>query len=74
MPYTWLSKGQIGNGVGSVSIIDTFIVSLLKNSISAYKSEDKLCNGSDHVPLLLTLNIDIQSHMTHAREFKPSVA
>ena len=75
VPYTWFSKDKIGNRVGSVSTIDHFIVSSsLKNSITAYKSEEKFYIGSDHVPLLLTLNIDIQSHMTHAREFKPSVA
>ena len=31
-------------------------------------------NSSDHVPLLLTLDIDIQLQNTYAREFRPSVA
>ena len=31
-------------------------------------------NGSDHVPIVLTLDIDIQLHKTYAREHKSSVA
>ena len=73
--YTWFSRDESGNRVGSVSTIDHFIVSpSLKNSIREYKSELIYSNGSDHVPLLLTLDIDIQLHNTHTRDFKPSVA
>ena len=31
-------------------------------------------NFSDHIPLILSLNIDIEFHKTYEREFKPSVA
>ena len=75
VPYTWFSTDKTGNRVGSVSTIDHFIVSTsLKNSISGYKAEFTPSNKSDHIPILLTLDIDIQLHNTHAREFKPSVA
>ena len=75
VPYTWMSNDKTGNRVGSVSTIDHFIVSSsLKNSISGYKAEFLTSNKSDHVPVLLTLDIDIQLHNTYAREFKPSVA
>ena len=60
VPYTWFSKDTKGNRVGSVSTIDHFIVSSsLKNLVSRYDAKFVSSNKSDHVPLLLTLDIDI---------------
>ena len=70
-----MSKDEHGNRVGSNSKIDHFIISpSLKDSISEYRSLIEFSNGSDHVPVLLTLDIDINMHKIHEREFKPNVA
>ena len=75
VPYTWMSNDQIGNRVGSSSKIDHFIISpALKDSISEYRTLSEVTNGSDHVPILLTIDIDINMHKTCERVFKPSVA
>ena len=75
VPYTYMCKDQIGNRVGSTSKIDHFIISpSLKSSIREYKTLSKFSNASDHVPLVLTVDIDMQLHKTHERDFKPSVA
>ena len=75
VPYTWMSNDQIGNRVGSSSKIDHFFISTaLKDSISEYRTLSEVTNGSDHVPLLLTIDIDINMHKTCERVFKSSVA
>ena len=63
IPYTFMSNDQIGNRVGSNSKIDHFILSpSLKNSISEYEILDVHSTGSDHIPVLLTLDIEINMH------------
>ena len=75
IPYTFMSNDKIGNRVGSKSKIDHFIISpSLKNAISEYTILDEHENGSDHRPILLTLDIDINMHKMQERNFKPSVA
>ena len=75
VPYTFMSNDQFGNRVGSNSKIDHFLISpSLKNSVMEYKTLIEYTNGSDHVPLIMKLDIDIQQHKTQQREFKPSVA
>ena len=75
VPYTFMSNDQFGNRVGSNSKIDHFLISpSLKNSVKEYKTLLEYTNGSDHVPLVMKLDIDIQQHKTQQREFKPSVA
>ena len=70
-----MCKDQIGNRVGSTSKIDHFIISpSLKSSIREYKTLSKFSNASDHVPLVLTVDIDMQLHKTYEKDFKPSVA
>ena len=46
----------------------------LKDSVSEYRSLIEFSNGSDHVPVILTLDIDINMHKIRDREFKPNVA
>ena len=70
-----MSNDKFGNRVGSNSKIDHFLISpSLKNSVKEYKTLSEYTNGSDHVPLVIKLDIDIQQHKTQQREFKPSVA
>ena len=70
-----MSNDKIGNRVGSKSKIDHFIISpSLKNAVSEYTILDEHENGSDHRPILLTLDIDINMHKMQERNFKPSVA
>ena len=46
----------------------------MKHTIMQYKSEFLHDNFSDHVPLMISLNIDVEFHLTYERDFKPSVA
>ena len=74
VPYTYESSRQIGVPP-SISKIDHFLISPnLINSVSCYESIFLHNNFSDHIPLMLKLNIDVKFHETYEREFKPSVA
>ena len=74
VPYTFYKE----NGPDtppSTSTIDHFMISpnLIK-SVVQYETWPLHNNFSDHIPLILTLNIDIEFHKTYEREFNPSVA
>ena len=72
VPYTFVSSNKDNR---CYSTLDHFLISpSLKCSISEYRAEFHALNGSDHVPIVLTLDIDIQLHKTYAREHKSSVA
>ena len=59
----------------STSTIDHFIITPnLKKSVVQYETIPLHNNFSDHIPLLFTLNIDIEFHKTQVREIKPSIA
>ena len=74
VPYTYYKE----NGPDkepSTSTIDHFIITPnLKSSVVKYETLPLHSNFSDHIPLLLTLSIDIEYHKTYEREFNPSVA
>ena len=74
IPYTFYKEN--GPDIApSTSTIDHFIISpnLIK-SVVKYETRPLHNNFSDHIPLLLTLNIDIEFHKTYEKEFNPSVA
>lgn len=74
VPYTFMSANQIGQ-TPSTSTIDHFLISPnLKTAVRHYQAEYLYNNFSDHVPIVLSLNIDVELHKTHEKEFKPSVA
>ena len=74
VPYTYESSRQIGVPP-SISKIYHFLISPnLINSVSCYESIFLHNNFSDHIPLMLKLNIHVKFHETYEREFKPSVA
>ena len=74
VPYTYSCPRTDGNPP-STSIIDHFLISPnLKSSITSYEACTIYSNCSDHVPLVLSLDIDIEFHKTYEREFKPTVA
>ena len=72
VPYTFVCSKQDSK---SYSTLDHFLISpSLKCSVSEYMTDFHALDCSDHVPIILTLEIDNQLHKTYAREFKPSVA
>ena len=74
VPYTFYKENGPGK-LPSTSTIDHFIMSPnLINSVVQYETRPLHNNFSDHIPLILTLNIDIEFHKTYEREFNPSVA
>ena len=55
--------------------MDHFLISPnLVNSVFRYETLDFNNNFSDHIPLKLTLNIDVESLKTVERNFRPCVA
>ena len=74
VPYTFYKE----NGpdmAPSTSTIDHFIITPnIKNSVVQYETQHLHNNFSDHIPLLITLKIDVEFHKTYEREFNPSVA
>ena len=73
VPYTFTC--QRSDGKYSTSTIDHFLMSPnLKRAVTCYEAHTVYSNCSDHVPLVLSLDIDIEFHKTYKREFKPTVA
>ena len=74
VPYTYFRPNGPGD-LPSTSTIDHFILSPnLINSVIQYETVPLHNNFSDHIPLKMSLNIDVEFHKTHMREFNPSVA
>ena len=72
VPYTF-SCAKPDDTV-SYSTIDHFLISPgLANTVDQYEISTQYGNGSDHVPLILNLNINLEFHKTSKREFKPCV-
>ena len=73
VPYTFNTVNKIGNIV--TSTIDHFLISpTMKGLVREYKADFNVDNQSDHIPLILKLNMDISYLKTYKKEFKPSVA
>ena len=73
VPYTF-SGPMIDGRLPNTSIIDHFLISPnLAREIVTYEANDLYNNTSDHVPLTLKLNINVEYHRNYARNFKPSV-
>ena len=73
VPYTFAC--QKPDGSYSTSTIDHFLMTPnLKNTVTCYEAHTMYNNCSDHVPLVLSLDINIEFHKTYKREFKSSVA
>ena len=69
VPYTFKCLGS-----GIESTLDHFLISPnLISSVSNYETIDMYNNFSDHSPIMLSLNIDIDSFTTENRVFQPSV-
>ena len=74
VPYTFNCRNNITKRT-SYSTLDHFLISpSLKGSVNKYACEFLDSNCSDHVPIILSLDKEIHTHKTHAKEFKPSVA
>ena len=74
VPYTFFKENG-PNIPPSTSTIDHFIISPnLINTVVEYETIPLHNNFSDHIPLKLTLKIDINFHKTYEREFNPTVA
>ena len=72
VPYTY-NANRNGNII--TSTLDHFLISpAMKDLVSEYRADFNVSNASDHIPLVLKLDIDISYLKTHKREFKPSVA
>ena len=72
--YTYASNRKDGSPT-TTSIIDHFLISPnLKSTIDCYEAQTLHNNISDHIPLILKLNIDVEYHKTYEKEFKPCVA
>ena len=73
VPYTFTARNR--NREIMTSTLDHFLISpALKGLVSSYKTEDIMENKSDHIPITLRLNIDVDYLNTYKRDFKPSVA
>ena len=73
VPYTYSVKIDDNNNF-SYSTIDHFLISPnLKNAVEYYGAPTMYNNVSDHVPLRLNLNIDLEFHKTYKKEFNPAV-
>ena len=73
VPYTFNTTNQNGNV--ATSTIDHFLISpAMKDLVREYKADFSGDNVSDHIPLILKLDMDISYLKTHKKEFKPSVA
>ena len=73
VPFTF-SGPMIDGRLPNTSIIDHFLISPnLAREIVTYEANDLYNNTSDHVPLTLKLNINVEYHRNYARNFKPSV-
>ena len=74
VPYTFFCSRSDGSPP-STSTIDHFLISpSLKSAVTKYEAHTIYNNCSDHVPLELSLDIDIEFHKTYDRDFKPTVA
>ena len=73
VPFTF--SGPMINGVPpNTSTIDHFLVTPnFASQIVNYKTHPLHNNISDHDPLILRLNIDVEYHRTYERTFTPSV-
>ena len=72
--YTF-SRPREGGGHPITSTIDHFLISQnLIKAVNCYEARTLYNNCSDHVPLIMSLDIDIEYHKTYEREYKPSVA
>ena len=70
VPYTFVCTKN-----GTTSTLDHFLISPnLVNSVISYETLDSHNNFSDHLPLKLTLSIDVESLTTVERNFRPCVA
>ena len=72
VPYTYWNTRV---NPPTTSTVDHFLLSPnLYDSIVHYETLFLHNDFSDHFPVILTLDIDIEYHETHTKEFKPSVA
>ena len=72
VPYTF-NENRNGNVV--TSTLDHFLISpAMKDLVSEYRADYSASNFSDHIPLILKLDMDISFLKTQKRQFKPSVA
>ena len=75
VPYTFTSVNKNGNVV--TSTLDHFLISSnMKGLVKEYRADftTDYNNHSDHIPLILKLDMDISYLKTYKMEFKPSVA
>ena len=73
VPFTY-SGPMIDGRLPNISTIDHFLISPnLAREVVSYEATDVFNNTSDHIPLTLRLNIDIEYHKTYERNFKPCV-
>ena len=73
VPFTY-SGPMIDGRLPNISTIDHFLISPnLAREVVSYEATDMFNNTSDHIPLTLRLNIDIEYHKTYERNFKPCV-
>ena len=73
VPYTFTTKNR--NREIMTSTLDHFLISpALKGLVSSYKTDDIMENKSDHIPVTLHLDIDVDYLNTYKRDFKPNVA
>ena len=72
VPYTYWNQRVTPP---TTSTVDHFLLSPnLANTVVKYETVFQHNNFSDHLPVILTLDIDIKYQKTHKKEFKPSVA
>ena len=65
---------MIDGRLPNTSTIDHFLVSPnLANEVISYEANDVFNNTSNHIPLTLRLNINIEYHKIYERNFKPCV-
>ena len=73
VPYTF-SGAAINGEPPNTSIIDHFLITPnLTSQVVRYETCTLHNNISDHVPLMLSLNIDVDYQRTYERDFKPTV-
>ena len=73
VPYTY-SGPMIDGRLPNTSTIDHFLISPnLAREVVSYEANDVFDNTSDHIPLTLRLNINIEYHKTYEINFRPCV-
>ena len=75
VPYTYYVENKVNDiTTYTYSTIDHFLISPnLTNTVECYETRTLSNNVSDHVPLILNLNIDLEFHKTQKRDFQPTV-